>query len=138
MKLVCLFALFFYSFLAVSSERNKKDLRSAKSFISSCPVEFFMYVDRAEGGAGAYCACPEENISYLDYAEGGKGFFCSLEKIDQDVRTGKEFISTCPDKYLTYIDRTEGSLSPYCACPKEKVSYLDGSEGGIGFYCTPN
>jgi hypothetical protein len=56
---------------------NHDDIRASKSFVATCPQEFLIYLDKAEGGPGAYCNCPETNMNYLDKAEGGPGFFCS-------------------------------------------------------------
>ncbi len=66
-----------FSLSASASNERQKDIRASKSFVATCPEEYLTYIDKSEGGPGAYCACPEEQISYLDKAEGGPGFYCS-------------------------------------------------------------
>lgn len=60
-----------------SQGMQSEDLRSNKEFIATCPSEYLTYIDKSEGGPGAYCACPDENISYIDKHEGGPGFYCA-------------------------------------------------------------
>lgn len=54
----------------------KNDVRASIEFIRTCPEQFITYIDKNEGGPGAYCACPDDNISYIDKHEGGPGFYC--------------------------------------------------------------
>ena len=77
MKFFLLSLLITTSFAHASDSKNEQDLRSSKSFVASCPEQYLTYLDKSEGGPGAYCACPEEKISYLDKSEGGPGFYCS-------------------------------------------------------------
>jgi hypothetical protein len=126
-------------FACVSLNANaESDIRAQKGFVATCPEKYLTYIDKAEGGPGAYCNCPDTKISYIDKAEGGPGFYCaSTSKPAQkkDIRTQKKFISSCPEKYLTYIDKAEGGPGAYCDCPTDKISYLDKAEGGRGAYC---
>lgn len=60
-----------------SDKKEEKDVRASKSFVKTCPEQYLTYIDKSEGGPGAYCACPDDKIDYLDKSEGGPGFFCS-------------------------------------------------------------
>lgn len=61
-----------------ASETNPpQDLRSSSDFVATCPEQYLTYIDKSEGGPGAYCACPDENITYIDKSEGGPGFYCA-------------------------------------------------------------
>jgi len=64
------------STLNASASEQSQDLKSSKEFVATCPEQYLTYIDKSEGGPGAYCACSDENISYLDKAEGGPGFYC--------------------------------------------------------------
>ncbi|RYZ64845.1 MAG: hypothetical protein EOP09_15285 [Proteobacteria bacterium] len=73
-----LFVLAFgFSANASVVDETGKDVRANDDFVATCPEQFLTYIDKSEGGPGAYCACPEENIGYIDIHEGGQGFFCS-------------------------------------------------------------
>lgn len=76
MKSVIILIVLACSF-SIASAKENKDVRTLQSFIDTCPEKFLTYIDKSEGGPGAYCACPEENINYLDKSEGGPGFYCS-------------------------------------------------------------
>lgn len=61
-----------------ASETNlSQDLKSSSDFVATCPEQYLTYIDKSEGGPGAYCACPDENITYIDKSEGGPGFYCA-------------------------------------------------------------
>lgn len=81
MKNIFLNGLFVGLFLiatnAHAEEAKGEDIRANKDFIATCPEKFLTYIDKSEGGPGAYCACPDENISYVDKSEGGPGFYCA-------------------------------------------------------------
>lgn len=79
MKKMTLGILIAFSCLSASATESKpsEDLRSSEEFVATCPEQFLTYIDKAEGGPGAYCACPEENISYIDKTEGGPGVYCA-------------------------------------------------------------
>jgi hypothetical protein len=59
-----------------SVTKEQQDIRSDKDFVATCPEQYLTYIDKSEGGPGAYCACPDDKISYIDKSEGGPGFYC--------------------------------------------------------------
>jgi hypothetical protein len=81
-----LFKLYFLlSILTVNAQAAdlkpevEPDFRAQESFVETCPEQFLTYIDKAEGGPGAYCACPDENVTYIDKSEGGPGLVCIAE-----------------------------------------------------------
>jgi hypothetical protein len=74
--------------LAAPLSFAKPDIRSDKDFVEACPPQYLTYLDKKEGGPGAYCNCPEANISYIDKSEGGPGAICIDEK-DTMAKTSK-------------------------------------------------
>lgn len=73
------------TFLALSISAHAKtkiveDIRASQSFIDTCPEKYLTYMDKSEGGPGAYCACPDDQITYLDKSEGGAGALCEAPK----------------------------------------------------------
>lgn len=71
------FSLFGAAVASAVEGEQAEDLRMNEEFVATCPEEFLTYLDRSEGGPGAFCACPDESVSYLDKAEGGPGFYCA-------------------------------------------------------------
>mgnify|MGYP000866556321 CR=1 FL=1 len=89
------------TFLALSISAHAKtkivhDIRASQSFLDTCPEKYLTYMDKSEGGPGAYCACPEDQISYLDKSEGGTGAYCQAPQEVQvktiNLKTGEVYL----------------------------------------------
>jgi hypothetical protein len=79
-KIILVLATVIGSSAMVYAQSGSGDLRSSAKFVETCPDEYLSYIDKSEGGSGAYCNCPENQISYLDKSEGGPGAICMSEE----------------------------------------------------------
>lgn len=79
MKLLLTTLLLVFSTVVLANGKQSEDIRTMKSFVETCPEQYLTYIDKSEGGPGAYCNCPDENIRYIDKSEGGVGFICLEE-----------------------------------------------------------